>query len=120
MFKYVDMRDNYEQRKVGRYELGDDILISTAYVNDGTQPYETAIFHPDYRNGNCIVVEAYSATADAKLGHDKWVAIMTLGALPDELSDCGNSHISIFIGELFDASKVYKRTPKQSTNEGGE
>lgn len=42
MFNFLSMADNYESRKVGRFELTVG-FVSTAYVNDADQDYETAV-----------------------------------------------------------------------------
>ena len=45
MFNFMDMANNYDSRKVDRYEDG-NLVVSTVYVTDGSQPYETAVLHP--------------------------------------------------------------------------
>jgi hypothetical protein len=92
MFDWIDMIGNYEERKVDRYELG-DILVDTARVTDGQKPYETGVYHPEYDNGRCIIVEAYDTKEKAQEGHDKWVKILTSPNLPPTLKDCCNAGI---------------------------
>lgn len=93
MFNFSSMADNYEDRKVDRYEA-DKMIIDTASVTDGNQPYETGICHPEYNNGDWVIVEAYDTKEEAQEGHNKWVARMTSGNLPSSLKDCQNSGVS--------------------------
>lgn len=91
-FLGLNMFGTYDQRKVDRnnYDWG---FISTAEVTDGNQPYETAVSHKRY-GSNIIVVESYDTKEQAKIGHEKWVKIMTAEKLPDTLTECYNSTIS--------------------------
>jgi len=98
MFGFLDMMGNYETRKVDRYD-GESLMVSTAAVTDGDYPFETAILHPDYNDGNHVIVEAYDDREAAQSGHDKWVKIMTGDPLPDKLRDCANAAVAKFIGE---------------------
>lgn len=81
---------DYEARKIGRYEDG-DLIVSTARVTDFAEmPYETLVAHPRYGGGiGGIIVEIYNTPAEAAVGHEKWVAIMTAPELPEALTDCG-------------------------------
>ena len=94
MFEFL-LADPYEQRKVARYDAiwG---FVSTASVNDGAQPYETAVEHPDYNEGDMVIVQAYDSKEEAIAGHNQWVTRMTHDPLPPALIDCGNSHIQQF------------------------
>lgn len=92
MFEFMSMFGNYESRKIGRYD-SDDLSVSTARVNDGNQPFETGVMHPDYNDGKWIIVDAYDTAEEAKEGHEMWVKIMTSDELPDTLEDCNNSKI---------------------------
>lgn len=98
MFGFLSMMDNYEDRKVNRYEA-DDLVIDTAYVTDGNQSYETGISHPEYNQGDWIIVEAYDNKEDALKGHERWVLRMTSENLPSSLKDCKNSEIANSIDE---------------------
>jgi hypothetical protein len=86
----------YESRKVQRdeFEWG---FISTAYVNDGAQPYETAVEHPDYNDGSMVIVEAYDSREAAEAGHLRWVAAMTANTLPETLTDVPNAEIASLV-----------------------
>lgn len=99
MFDFLLMGDNYESRKVGRFdaEWG---FISTAYVNDAEQPYETAVEHREYNNGKIVIVEGYDTRQEALEGHSRWVATMTAETLPDKLVDRGSAGIAQMI-DLF-------------------
>lgn len=61
----VSMDGNYENRKLGRTEVG-TLTVSTAYTTDCG--YETAIID---KNG-VHPVERYDSKAEAELGHEKW------------------------------------------------
>ena len=98
MFNFFSMADNYEDRKVDRYEA-DGMIIDTASVTDGNQPYETGICHPEYNKGDWVIVEAYDTKEEAQAGHEKWVARMTSGNLPSSLRDCQNAGISQLFGD---------------------
>jgi hypothetical protein len=93
MFDFLNMMNNYESRKVGRWDNDDGTrMVSTASVSDGIREFETAFKHPDYNEGNSIIVEAYDTKDEALAGHEYWVKVMTDGPLPDELVDCANAH----------------------------
>jgi hypothetical protein len=97
MFDFLKDIENYEDRLVDRHEsmAGEEYLIvSTCRVSDGAQPYETAVSHDDYSDGDWIVVEAYSLKKHAQRGHNRWVKKMTTDPLPKVLKDCTNSEIS--------------------------
>lgn len=86
LFDFIDMADNYEDRKVARFEeINNDLIIDTAWVNDCKPPYETAIQHKNYNNGQWVIVEHYETKEKALSGHMKWVKIMTTEPLPDKL-----------------------------------
>lgn len=59
MFNFLSDMYNYEDRCVALFDDGEGIRISTARCSDGSQPYETAIQHPDYNDGDYVIVEAY-------------------------------------------------------------
>ena len=88
----MDMMDNYDSRKIDRYEK-DDLMVSTVSIANGNKPYETGIGHPLYNDGKIIVVEAYDDEESAQEGHNKWVDIMTTDPLPLSLEDCCNAEI---------------------------
>ncbi len=81
--------------KVDRYESEDEtVKVSTIKVTDGREPYETAVSHPLYNNGDWVIVECYSTKEEAKASHKKWVEAITTEPLPDKLVDCSNAEIS--------------------------
>lgn len=104
MFSFLEDAGNYESRKVGRFQKG-DIFVSTVYVSDGKEPYETGIGHPDYNDGNLVIVQAYPNIEKAKKGQEKWVKIMTSRELPESLEDCANAEIS----KVFFGKQIFKR-----------
>lgn len=114
MFEFLFMADNYEQRKVGRWNSPDGKrLVSTAEVNDGSKPYETAFMHPDYNKGSMVIVENYDTKEQASAGHERWVKVMTKGPLPKVLKDCNNAEIAQ-LGAACGIDRTYKRkTVKQ-------
>ena len=57
MFEFL-MAAPYEDRKVARYDATWG-FISTVSVNDGNQPYETAVEHSAYNDGDMVIVQAY-------------------------------------------------------------
>ena len=97
MFNFLADIGNYDSRRIGRYEKSDKELVSTARISDGKQPFETGIAHPDYNDGNIVIVEAYSTVEAAEEGHAKWESLMKANNLPDPLVDCCNAGI----GELY-------------------
>jgi len=101
LFDFLGMTDNYEDRKVDRFEQG-DLMVSTVEVNDGQQLFETAVLHPQYRDGEHVIVEAYDTKEEAQEGHNRWVAVMTADELPEQLTDCANSEVQQMTGvEVF-------------------
>lgn len=98
-FNFLQDMGNYQDRKVDRFE-SDDLIVSTARVSDGLQPYETAIAHRYYNDGNLIAVQGYDSKQEAQDGHDKWVKIMTDENLPDSLTECANAEMAAqFLGK---------------------
>lgn len=61
------MMGNYEDRKLGRTEVG-KLIVSTAYTPD--MGYETAILQ---KGTGVHPVERYTSKDLAELGHEKWV-----------------------------------------------
>lgn len=110
MFRFLDMLDDYDERKVYRHEF-DDLIIDTALVNDGNQPYETGIKSPLYNNNEWVIVEAYDTKEQAQEGHNRWVETM-LHNPPEELVECTNSFISQF-GRDMGIKVVFKRQDKE-------
>src|SRR5512142_1523127 len=113
MFDFLFM-GSYESRKVGRWDSEDgERMVSTAEVNDGSHPYETAFMHPEYNDGKMVIVEAYDTRQEAEVGHERWQKVMTDGPLPDELKDCCNAQV----GQLYEAvggDVIFKRAPPRS------
>ena len=110
MFEFLTMMGTYESRKVARddYPWG---FISTAAVNDGSKPYETAVQHKSYGDG-MVIVENYDTKTAAQDGHAKWVKTMTAKKLPAKLVDCNNAGIAAFgaaLGMSFDKKRNTKK-----------
>ena len=108
VFAFLLDAENYSERMVDRYQEG-KILVSTACVSDGDKLYETAIEHPEYKDGKIIVVEAYDTRKEAKQGHERWLKIIVDGPLPDYLLDCQNAKIGQLAGELGVVMKFYRQ-----------
>ena len=99
----------WRRKRVGKFET-DNLFVSTVSVTDGDHPYETAVAHPDYNNGNLVVVDAYDSRAEAVVGHKQWVEIMTSDNLPDWLVDCQNSYLAKLVPKKM---LTYKRKRKE-------
>lgn len=112
MFNFIEMDGTYDDRKVGRYDNG-GVSVSTARVNDGRKPFETAIRHPYYNSGRWVVVECYDTKEEAEHGHEKWIEVITTEPLPDKLVDCANSMIS----QLGDVVGLEMEFPKENNND---
>jgi len=110
MFNFFDMMNNYEDRKIDRFE-NKDVMVDTCSVSDGSHPYETAVQHIFYNNNVWIIVQAYDTKEEAQEGHNKWVKIMTSEPLPDYLMDCNNSGISQLADEI--CGEDFLRFPRQ-------
>jgi len=94
MFDFLDIMDNYEDRKVARFDGKNDLMVDTAMITDAREPYETAVVHSKYNNGKMIIVEMYNSKSEAKKGHSKWVKLMTAKKLPDKLIDVCTASIA--------------------------
>ena len=112
MFDFFMDAFNYDQRVVDRYEEG-EVVVDTASVSDGSQPYETGICHPEYNDGDWVIVEAYDTKEEAQEGHIKWVYKMTDKNLPTRLTDCCNAGIA----QLFGDDLVFPRIISVSAKE---
>jgi hypothetical protein len=99
IFSFLGDFDNYDERAVARDEISDGLMIDTCSVSDGSQPYETAVMHPEYNDGKWVIVEAYDTKKAAKEGHKRWKATMTAEKLPEALIDCQNAHIAKLCAE---------------------
>ena len=100
---------NYESRKVARYEK-DDVFVDTCAVTDAEQPYETAVAHPQYNDGEIIIVELYDDIESARKGHAKWVKRMTSKKLPVSIEDKSTAQIVKFAKALgCDLNESFKR-----------
>lgn len=109
MFNFFRDIDNYETRRIGKWVNEDATsMVSTACVSDGQQPYETAFQHPDYNDGEMVIVEAYDTKDQAIAGHERWLKIMQTDPLPDHLEDCANSEIA----SLLDGKMLHPRVQK--------
>ena len=92
MFGFMGMMENYDDRKVDRYEA-EGMIISTASVTDSDWIYETAVSHLSYNNGDWIIVEGYDDKDIAEKGHKKWVNKMTADELPETVEDISTADV---------------------------
>ena len=100
MFEFMQDIGSYEDRKVDRWDSEDmNTMVSTAKVSDGRKPFETAVMHPAYNNGNMVIVSCYDTKEEAQIGHDKWLNLVHADKLPQPLIDCANAEI----GQILDA-----------------
>jgi spermidine/putrescine-binding protein len=108
MFGYLDMLCNYEDRKVDRFE-DENLIVDTAEVTDSDQKYETAVQHPQYNEGEWIIVECYDTKEQAQEGHDKWVKKMTKEELPHQLKDVSTAYVTELQDGYGTGWRIYKR-----------
>lgn len=104
----------YEDRAVARWANDDEsAVVDTCKVVDGKLPVETAVCHPDYNDGDWMIVEAYASIEAALVGHERWVRLVQSDELPDVIADCCNAHCASFAEELSGdaevAGLVYRR-----------
>ena len=91
-FGYDDMIGNYEQRKVANHK-DDNVTVDTVRITDSDHNFETAVLSDEYKSGKWIVLEEYDTIEQAKVGHDKWVKIMTTEPLPETITDVSTSNV---------------------------
>ena len=87
------MYGNYEQRKVANFKKG-GLIVDTCLVTDSGKKYETGVIHPKYNKGDWVIVELYDTKKEAKLGHKKWVKLMTAKKLPKSLKDVSTAGVA--------------------------
>jgi len=108
MFNFFGMIDDYEQRKVGRYEEG-SLLVSTCAVNNSEDPYETAVYSPLYNSGEAVIVAIYATKAEAEIGHAKWAALM-IDSPPDKLVEVSRTGVSL-LKDLVYGNELWREKP---------
>jgi len=121
LFDFIFMADNYDERAVARYEEG-DVFVDTCRVYDSAQPYETAVGHPEYNNGNLIIVQLYDTKEEAQIGHDFWVKNMTTEPLPDIIKDVSTAIIMELVDAFSDNDdhRYFERNSDNYESEGNE
>jgi hypothetical protein len=84
----TESREDYKNRKVGRYgEIKDDLVIDTCFTFD-TGYFETGIIDKRYKkDGEWLIVEEYKTKKEAISGHEEWVKLLTGKKLPKEITD---------------------------------
>ena len=106
LFDFLGMSGNYEERKVANYSEG-KLVVDTCAVTDSSKPYETGIAHPDYNDGDWIVVGLYDTKEQALEGHDKWVKKMK-SRLPKKLIDVSTAEAAGMVGALSDDEENWR------------
>ena len=106
LLKLIQMEITSETRKVARYK-DRSLIIDTVAVTDSDQPFETAVMHPAYNDGDWIVVEEHGTKEEAQKGHNRWVQRMTSDRLPDQLVDVSTAWIAKATGVK---KRIYKRS----------
>ena len=76
MLDFLNMIGTYESRKVDNFKT-DLFTIDTALAADRELPYETAIAHKDFRNGEWIILGWRQTKEEAQKFHDEMVAYYT-------------------------------------------
>lgn len=113
MFDFFSMADNYEERKVARYDGKNGLCVDTALVTDSEKDYETGITHPSYNEGSWVIVELYDTEEEAKAGHDIWVKRMTGKKLPGQLKDVSSCTIAELIDAVSSEDDNWREQPKK-------
>ena len=96
MFDFMGNMEPYEDRLVNRSDF-DWGFISTVAVSDGRKPFETAIQHIDFNDGDMVIVACYDTKKQAEKGHDKWIKEMENH--PKEVIDIENYEIQQHLGK---------------------
>lgn len=73
---WIDMLGTYEERNVANFK-NDIFEIDTSRVTDRAVPYETAIAHKDFRNGDWIILGWRKTKEEAQKYHDEMVKYFT-------------------------------------------
>lgn len=72
MMEWVDMLGTYEARVVDNFK-NDLFTIDTAWVSDREQPYETAIAHKNFNDGDWIILGWSNTKEEAQIFHNRMV-----------------------------------------------
>jgi len=105
------MKNFTQKREIIGQHREHDWGVSTAQMFDTDNPYETAIKHPSYHDGEIIIVEEYATREQAERGHQKWLAIMRAPMLPATLEDVSTAGIAKFGKQIeaFPKHMVFER-----------
>ena len=90
------MKNLTQKREIIGQHREHDWGVSTCQMFDTDNPYETAIKHPHYNDGNIIIVEEYATREQAERGHQKWLAIMRAPMLPAMIEDVSTAGVAKF------------------------
>lgn len=72
MLGFEGMIGTYKQRNVANFK-NDVFEIDTSFVTDRAMPYETAIAHKEFRNGDWIILGWRETKEEAQKFHDQAV-----------------------------------------------
>jgi len=101
----------YKDRKIARWpDKIDEWIVDTCMVTDSDKPFETAIKHAGYNDGEMVIVEEYEDKESAQEGHDKWVKVMSADELPERLVDVSSCVVAQFCDQL--GGKGFRQNPK--------
>ena len=81
----LEMKDNYEQRKIKKTEEK-DFILDTCFVTDRDWLYETAVSHINFNDAEWIVLGYADTKDDALAIHDEWYEKLKDGHI-DKLKD---------------------------------
>lgn len=113
MFGFLSemFNNTYETRKVTDSYEKDGVFVDTCLVNNSSQPYETAVSHPNYNDDKLIIVQMYDTEEQAQKGHKKWIKKMTAKELPKAIKDVSTSDVIDFARVLgVDLNEIYRKT----------
>lgn len=111
MLNFYNMIGNYSSRLVANNTIN-NAIIDTVLVMDSKQPYETGIKHPNYNNGNWVIVELYMTREKAEEGHIKWCdKFSNVDNLPESLDDVNETSLRdlILTSVGYDIRKTYNK-----------
>lgn len=100
-FGWLDMLGTYEERKVDNFR-NDLFCVDTVSVTDRDLPYETAISHKDFNNGDWIILGWRGTKEEAQEYHDEIVERF--------LNDNGEIET---VTDAYDNIKYYRKRNKE-------
>ena len=98
MFDYLYMIGNYDQRQVKRTRT-EHFTVDTALCTDRPIPYETAISHDGFRNGEWIILGWRHTKEEAKKFHDEVVEFYKTHTVTEITDVYENKTFRLKVGE---------------------